>query len=262
MSKFQTQIQAIFNFRSKAEKTKSKSFRTGKGLGLFLSVFNQPGFKPTKSLQKTLRKHTNNLRLEGIKAEQRRDIALIKTPGTFAHRQMYNRGYVDEYGNLLKSRQKVLMNWANAKNKIELNKAYFNLASSPFNTERDLAKYLVIRNSSMGIDIELTNRYVNMLNTIDKNFDENIATKIKDVINNAVNGLTTNDRRWFLAMLDTGQNGFSVKVIYQIANQGKPQEQLQQEILAKFEISLKRTKNLKGNKRFTFTDLIENTKHN
>lgn len=262
MSKFTKQVQSIFDFRAKSERTKGQSFRTGKGQGLFLSVFNTQGFKPTKSLGKTLRQHTKNLVRDAINAEQRRDLALIKTPGTFPHRQMYNRGFVDEYGNLLKSRQKVLMNWAQATNKADLDRAYFNLDTSPFTNERDLAKYQVIRNSTLGIDIELTNRYVNMLNTVDKNFDEDVATKIKDVMNNVVNGLSTNDRRWFLSMLDTGQNGFSIKVLYQIASQNKPQEQLQQEVLAKFEIAIKRTKNLKGNKRFKFADLIENTQHN
>lgn len=262
LSKFLKQVQSIQQFRSKATKQQGQSYRTGKGEGVIMSVFGQDGFKPSMSLAKTLRKHTKNLIKEAIKVEQTRDINLIKTPNTTAHRYMYQRGYVDEYGVLLKSKQKTLMAWTSTKNKTDMDKAYFNISESTFTNERDYAKYLIIRSSQVGVDIELASRFANMQNTIFRNFEVDQAELLNDTMTYVVNNLNTNERRWFLAMLDTGQNGFSIRIIYEIANTiGKTDEQLSTELLDRFNIAIERTKEI-ANKRFKFADLIENTKHN
>ena len=258
LSKFQKQVRSVMSFRNQSPEKLMKAFKTGKGASLQNTVLGMEGFKPSMSLAKTLRMKTPNLKKRAIKEAQKRDIALIQTPGTFQHRYMYNQNYVDEYGTLLASKKKVLNVWAGD----DLEKAYFNLDVSPFKTERELAKYFIIRNTTQGIDIELTNRYVNMINTINKNFDIDEAKLINETIDNVVNGLNTNDRRWFLSMLDTGQNGFSIKVIYEIANQiGVTDEQKKSEILSKFNLAIKRTQKLKSNKRFVLADLVENTNY-
>ena len=260
ISKFQKQVNVIENFRATAERQKGQAYRTGKGIGLTMSAFGKDGFKPSMSLAKILRKHTKNLIKEAIKVEQKRDIELIRTPNTTAHRYMYKRGYVDEYGVLLRSRQKVLQAWTSTTNKKDLDKAYFNIEESTFTNERDYAKFLIIRGSQVGVDIELVSRFVNLKETIYNNFDTDLAETLYNDIEKIVNDLKINERRWFLAMLDTGQNGFSFRVVYEVLKQSdKSDIQKKAELFDTFKIAIERTKTV--TKKFTYGDYVENTKH-
>lgn len=262
MSKFGKQINTIKEFRQQAEQTKKHSYRTGKGQSVFMYAFGRDGFKPTKKLASILRKHTKNLIPLAVKNEMTKDIELMKIPGTTIHRRMYNMGVVDEYGNLLTTRNKALMKWTSTRNVSDMRDAYWDIEASIFTSERKMAQYQIIRPSTQGIDIELANRYVNVENTVLSNFDDEVAERVNKIMFKAVDKLNTNERRWFLAMLDTGQNGFSIRVIYDIAHESnKSSMQKSLELLDKFRIALRRTKQVAKNNKFKYSDLLENTVH-